>query len=165
MLDAAAGRGIVTDAVIAKSERERAALWAVRDDVVRFSELKPMFLFDVSAPLGAMEGYVEAVRAGLLRAWPEARYFAFGHLADGNLHFAISAGRADGGDKAAVERIVYGPLAAIGGSVSAEHGIGLEKKAWLGISRTPAEIALMRSLKSALDPRGILNPGRVVDPA
>ena len=61
-----------------------------------------------------------------------------------------------------MEKIVYEPLQAMGGAVSAEHGIGLEKKGWLGISRSPEEIALMRALKQALDPKGILNPGRVV---
>jgi len=122
-----------------------------------------MFMFDVSAPLTAMDAYVRGVRQAITRAWPDARFFAFGHLADGNLHFAISAGQPGGEDKARVENLVYGPLAAIGGSVSAEHGIGLEKKRYLGICRSEAEIELMRSLKRALDPKGILNPGRVID--
>ena len=70
---------------------------------------------------------------------------------------------ATGQTRRAVEEIVYAPLAAIGGAISAEHGIGLEKKPWLSVSRTPEEIALMRVLKSALDPQGILNPGKVID--
>ena len=155
--------GLVAEAVIAKSDRERDALWALRDDVIRFTELRPIFLFDVSAPLTAMEAYVRRVRQTITSTWPDARFVAFGHLADGNLHFAISAGRPGGEDKAEVESLVYGPLAAIGGSVSAEHGIGLEKKRYLGLCRSDAEIQLMRLLKRTLDPKGILNPGRVID--
>jgi FAD/FMN-containing dehydrogenase len=84
-------------------------------------------------------------------------------MGDGNLHFLISVG--DGSDSArrAVNECVYEPLADIGGSVSAEHGIGLEKKRYLGLSRSEAEIGLMRTLKKALDPKGILNPGKIFD--
>jgi FAD/FMN-containing dehydrogenase len=81
-------------------------------------------------------------------------------MADGNLHIVVAAGD-DPATRARVEDIVYRPLAAIGGSVSAEHGIGLEKRAYLPLSRTAAEISTMRLLKQALDPRGILNPGKV----
>ena len=122
-----------------------------------------MFVFDVSAPLNALEDYVTEVRTAVQRDWPGSSFFTFGHLADGNLHFAISAGRSGGEDKVAVERRVYEPLTAIGGSISAEHGIGLEKKPYLRLCRTDAEISLMRTLKRTLDPGGILNPGRVVD--
>ena len=90
----------------------------------------------------------------------ENRCFVFGHMADGNLHIVVAAGD-DAATRAQVEDIVYRPLAAIGGSVSAEHGIGLEKRAYLPLSRTPAEISTMRLLKRALDPKGILNPGKV----
>jgi FAD/FMN-containing dehydrogenase len=90
----------------------------------------------------------------------ENRCFVFGHMADGNLHIVVAAGD-DAAMRAQVEDIVYRPLAAIGGSVSAEHGIGLEKRAYLPLSRTPAEISTMRLLKRALDPKGILNPGKV----
>jgi FAD/FMN-containing dehydrogenase len=81
-------------------------------------------------------------------------------LADGNLHIAVRAGEAHQATFEAVERCVYEPLRVISGSISAEHGIGLERKAYLGISRSAAEIATMRALKAALDPRGILNPGK-----
>ena len=162
-LASAQARGVAADAVIAKSERERAALWAIRDDVMRLTELRPLFMFDVSVPRAVMESYVTTVRDGVAQNWPDARMFTFGHLADGNLHFAISAGRPAGQDREAVERVVYESLTGIGGSISAEHGIGLEKKGYLGLSRTGAELELMRTLKKTLDPHGILNPGRVVD--
>lgn len=105
---------------------------------------------------------METVRRELRAAWPEVRAWVFGHMGDGNLHVVVSPDALPQDARARVEEIVYAPLAAIGGAISAEHGIGLEKKAWLPVSRSAAEIALMRTLKRVLDPRGILNPGRVV---
>ena len=95
---------------------------------------------------------------------PGAQLIVFGHVADGNLHLVVAAGE-DRHEATfeAVERCVYEPLRSIAGSISAEHGIGLERKAYLEISRSTAEIATMRALKTALDPRGILNPGKVFD--
>jgi len=154
---------LVVDAVIAKSHAEHEALWAIRDDVVQLLKLEPMFLFDVSLPMGETEAYVARVREGLTEAWPAHRLFVFGHLGDGNIHLGISAGDPDGSARAAVEEIVYAPLGRIGGSVSAEHGIGLEKKPYLAWCRSDAEIEVMRALKNTLDPSGILNPGKVFD--
>ena len=91
----------------------------------------------------------------------ELRWVTFGHLGDGNLHLAIALGSDDPAVKHAVEKIVYGELSGIGGSISAEHGIGLDKRAWLECSRSPQEIALMKALKRALDPNNILNPGKI----
>lgn len=163
VLGDALSRGLLIDAVVAKSQAEQGALWAIRDDVVQLLELEPMFLFDVSLPMSATESYVDGVRARLTEAWPEHRLLVFGHLGDGNIHLGISAGPADGGARGAVEKIVYAPLADVGGSVSAEHGIGLEKKPYLSWCRSDAEIAVMRALKDALDPQRILNPGKVFD--
>ena len=157
--------GLVTDAVIAQSEAQRLELWAMRDDVEQINRFPPIFIYDVSLPIPKMEAYVEDVNRGLAETFGTYRNFAFGHLGDGNLHFGISAGRDHAAAKQGVDRAVYAPLAGIGGSVSAEHGVGLDKKAWLSISRTPDEVALMRTLKQALDPRGILNPGKIFDGA
>jgi FAD/FMN-containing dehydrogenase len=125
----------------------------------------PFFTFDVSLPISGMEAYVAAVRSALLERWPEGHCSVFGHIADGNLHilFAPRTEPLPDDARGVVEEIVYRPLAAIRGAVSAEHGIGLEKKAYLGITRTGEEIALMRLLKRTLDPHGVLNPGKVVD--
>jgi FAD/FMN-containing dehydrogenase len=154
---------LLTDAVIAKSQAERDGLWVIRDDVVQLLELKPIFLFDVSLPIRDIEAYVQVVRQRLTEVWPDQRLFVFGHLGDGNIHLAISAGPEAGQARADVERIVYEPLGALGGSVSAEHGIGLEKKAYLSWCRTDAEIELMKMMKKTLDPKGILNPGKIFD--
>jgi len=161
-LEQAAEEGLVADAAVAKSEAERAAIWALRDDVLQTVRWGMPFAFDVSLPIAAMPAYVASVQLALRTKWPQVRVFVFGHMGDGNLHIVVSPDGLPEDARAAVERIVYAPLGEVGGSISAEHGIGLEKKPWLPISRSPAEIALMRTLKHALDPKNILNPGRVV---
>jgi FAD/FMN-containing dehydrogenase len=153
--------GLVADAVVASSEAQRASLWALRDDVEQFFRLGMPVVFDVSLPVTEMEGYVAEILARLEHEWPAYRRFVFGHLGDGNLH-VIAAGPPSREARHGIERCVYEPLAARSGSVSAEHGIGLEKQPWLPLSRSDAELALMRRLKDALDPKGILNPGRVL---
>jgi len=155
--------GLVVDAVIAASERERAALWAMRDDVLQLTRDGRPFTYDVSLPLDQIEAYLGQVKAALTGCWPRHLSRAFGHLGDGNLHLAITVPDATDTDHEQADAIVYAPLAAIGGSISAEHGIGLDKKAWLGVSRNDAERSLMRALKRTLDPDGILNPGKVLD--
>ena len=152
--------GVVSDVVIASSETERRAIWAIREDVWEVQNIAPLLTFDVSLPIENMKAYVWEVGEGVRALAGENRCFVFGHMADGNLHIVVAAGD-DTETRAKVEGIVYRPLAAIGGSVSAEHGIGLEKRAYLPLSRSAAEIATMRLLKQALDPRGILNPGKV----
>jgi FAD/FMN-containing dehydrogenase len=157
--------GLIVDAVIAKSAAQRRAMWAPREDVFQMDRLGPTHSFDVSLPIADMPRYLETMRRKLVQQVPGAKTFVFGHVADGNLHITVCAG--DAATHAAtfdfVERAVYEPLRDFGGSISAEHGIGLERKAYLEISRTRAEIAVMRALKVALDPRGILNPGKIID--
>jgi len=167
-------QGLIADAVLAQSEAQRQNLWAMRDDVEQCFRYEPNFIFDVSLRVSAMEDYVSAVNEGLAAEFPDVvtKNFTFGHMGDGNLHFFISPNVEEDAANTAdhnrtvreqVERCVYEPLRAIGGSVSAEHGVGLEKKPWLSISRNPAEIALMRTLKNALDPKGLLNSGKIFD--
>jgi len=163
-------QGLIADAVLAQSEAQRQNLWAMRDDVEQCFRFEPNFIFDVSLRVSAMEAYVASVNDGLAQAFPDVTTtnFTFGHMGDGNLHFFISpnvdmAGQKERDVREKVERCVYEPLSAVGGSVSAEHGVGLEKKPWLSISRNPTEIALMRTLKNALDPKGLLNSGKIFD--
>lgn len=148
------------DAIIARSERERQSIWSIREDlehVVR--DFQPFYAFDVSLAVGYMEPYMREVTARLRARWPQGAIAFLGHVGDGNLHIAIGAGGP--GDRHAVESCVYEPLRAIGGSVSAEHGIGLEKAPWFPISRSEVERTVMQSIKRALDPNGILNPGKI----
>ncbi|MCE2436629.1 MAG: FAD-binding oxidoreductase [Pseudomonadales bacterium] len=163
-LQEAAEEELVADAVLAQNESQRTSMWAVRDDVDQIYQYDPMYTFDVSLRIGAMKDYVDSVEQELLAEFGADRYrkFTFGHMGDGNLHFAIHAG-SDDAVHPLIERCVYEPLRAIGGSVSAEHGIGLEKKPYLSISRSDVEIEVMRRLKSALDPNGILNNGKIFD--
>jgi FAD/FMN-containing dehydrogenase len=155
--------GAIVDAVIAKSDSERRAMWAPREDVFQTRRYGPTHNFDISVPIPEMPAYLQRIRTALAKAVPDIRVWVFGHIADGNLHVAVSAGDRHEQTFEEVERCVYEPLRAFSGAISAEHGIGLERKSHLGISRSPAEIAVMRALKKALDPRGILNPGKVFD--
>jgi FAD/FMN-containing dehydrogenase len=152
--------GVLTDVTLASSENERRAIWNIREDVWQPKHIAPLLTFDVSLPIENMKTYVEQVNTAVRDFAGDNRSFVFGHMADGNLHLVIAAGD-DAATRARVEDMVYRPLQAIGGSVSAEHGIGLEKRAYLPLSRSAAEISTMRLIKNALDPKGILNPGKV----
>ncbi len=157
--------GEISDAVIAKSQAERDAMWALRDDVGQVVHTYPMFTFDVSLKLADMESYIAEVKKGLAAKWPESSLMVFGHLGDGTLH--VIPGRfpdASPETRRGVEAIVYGALRDRQGSVSAEHGIGLEKRPYLDWSRSAEEVALMHLLKRTLDPKNILNPGKVLEP-
>ena len=156
---------LIVDAVLAQSEAQRQQLWSLRDSVEHCSRYGPVFSFDVSMRLSQMHDYIDEVNKLLNETYSDFHNFTFGHMGDGNLHLAVSVGERDSQARQQVERCVYEPLGAIRGSVSAEHGVGLEKKPYLHLSRSAEEVALMRKLKSALDPRGILNPGKIFDPA
>jgi FAD/FMN-containing dehydrogenase len=110
-----------------------------------------------------MDDYVEAVRARLENRWRQARMVVFGHIGDGNIHLGIGVGSMEPETVHAVENSVYEELAARGGVISAEHGIGLDKRDYLRHSRSAEEIALMSTIKLALDPKNILNPGKILD--
>lgn len=154
--------GLVTDCVIAKSREERETLWAIRDDVDQLLRYRPMFNFDISLPIRDMESYIAEVKRRLWDSWPNQHCFIFGHLGDGNLHLVVSVGSGEAQARCRVEEIIYGGLRHRSGSIAAEHGIGLEKRAYLSWCRSEQEIQLMRALKQAIDPTGILNPGKIL---
>ncbi|MGD9600638.1 MAG: FAD-binding oxidoreductase [Gammaproteobacteria bacterium] len=158
-------QGLVVDAAVAKSEQERRAMWRIRDSVDQFFRYGPAFLYDVSLAIRDMNAYVEEVKRRLREAYPAHHCFTLGHIGDGNIHFAIAVGDGGAEHHRRVNACVYEPLQKIGGSISAEHGIGTEKLDYLALSRGAPEIALMRQLKQMLDPHGILNPGKVFGPA
>ncbi len=154
---------LIVDAVIPKSESEARSIWEIRENFEDVLEPGPVYLYDVSLPIREMEAYVARVKQNVRARWEDGRVLTIGHVADGNLHFFVLP-HEQGDYHHASDECVYDPLADIGGSVSAEHGIGTDKIAWLSHSRTDAEIELMRSLKRSLDPQNILNPGRVLTP-
>jgi len=154
--------GLIEDAAIPKSEAEARQIWDIREDFDAVLEPQPVYLYDVSLPIRDMQDYVGKVKRNVGARWQNGRCYTLGHVADGNLHFFVVP-HEPGDFHRASDECVYEPLAAVGGSVSAEHGIGTDKIRWLPNSRTAAEIELMRTLKNSLDPMNILNPGRVLD--
>ena len=108
-----------------------------------------------------MEEYVANVNDNLNQYWKSFNFIVWGHLADGNLHLVVGVGDLKEETIKKIETSVYDPLELIGGSVSAEHGIGIEKKPYLHLSRTKQEINYMKAMKKAFDPKGILNPGLI----
>ena len=149
--------------MIAQSRQQSADLWAIRDDIETFVQaLNPLIAFDISLGITHMEDYVAEVRRNLLQRWPQCRMVTFGHLGDGNIHLALTVGTAAEDVKHAVDEVVYGTLKSYHGVISAEHGIGLGKRDFLSLSRSAEEIGLMKVLKTALDPKNILNPGKIL---
>jgi len=153
---------IIVDAVITKSESEREEVWNIRENFELLLAGKAIYLYDVSLPIKNMSAYVGDLKRSLKDRWPEYTCYVFGHIADGNLHLFIRPAD-EGASHEDVNRIVYGALKPYQGSVSAEHGIGVEKKPWLAHSRAEQELHLMKTLKKTMDPKNILNPGRVID--
>lgn len=148
----------VTDAVVASGPGGQLRLWQLRDSLNEAIAAQGIpQKFDVTIPFDEMTRFVEEVPAHVEQASPGARVVLFGHLGDGNLHVnVLGAGRP-------VEREVLELVAGMGGSISAEHGIGTAKAPYLGLARSPDEIAVFRALRRALDPGGILNPAVMVE--
>jgi len=156
--------GVLDDAVIARSERDRQAIWAVREDqgpILR--ALMPFSSYDVSIGIGEMPAFIAVARANLLRAYPEAAVLVYGHAGDGNLHVVASIGRLDPDIQRAFDTAVFDAVRDFGGSIAAEHGVGLSRARYLPWTRSESELRLMRTLKDAIDPKDILNRGKVLD--
>lgn len=167
-LEMAAEQELLVDAVLSQSEAQAQSIWNIREDIEGLTmALTPAVGFDVSLPIKHMDAYVSDLQKSVSETWgaetwgTEAQTIVFGHLGDGNLHVVVSVGDGSEATFSTIKQMVYQPLQAIGGSVSAEHGIGLEKKDYLALSRSKEEIALMKKFKHMLDPCGILNPGKI----
>jgi len=156
--------GLIVDAAIAQSDADSHGFWALRDDVERVMHGGLPVIFDISLPIAEMDAYARRLQDELVETiGADHRLFIFGHLGDGNLHVVVQVPPAIYmSDRGKIEAVVYGGLTSFRGAVSAEHGIGLEKKPWLAISRSEPELAVMRALKTALDPRNLLNPGKIL---
>ena len=157
--------GEVSDMALAQSIAQARAMWTLRESItLALAEDGTCLKHDVSLPVSAMPAFVEGMDAELGRRFPGLRVFAFGHLGDGNLHYNIArpAGGTDAGLHAlqpGVSALVHDAVAALGGSISAEQGIGRLRTDDLARYAQPAALRLMRAIKQAVDPRGLLNPG------
>jgi FAD/FMN-containing dehydrogenase len=161
LIESALGDDVVADAAIAQSLREGRDIWAIRDSVIEFRRtFHPQAAFDVSVPIGRMQAFIDDCKRHLAARQLDVRTLWFGHIADSNIHVCVRLDP-DGPSRDEINDIVYGLVRTYSGSVSAEHGIGTLKKRYLGFSRTPAEIDVMRRIKAALDPDCILNPGKI----
>jgi len=161
LLAEALGGGLLVDATVARSAADAAALWRIREGEP-IDRLPDVANFDVSLAVGEIGRCGDDCEAAIRGRWPEAVVFAYGHIGDGNLHLSVSLGPGTAHLHHALDEVVYSVVREMGGSISAEHGIGTLKREFLGWSRSPAELAVMAALKQALDPRGILNPGKVL---
>ncbi len=167
-LSRAADDGLVADAVFAASEAQRAALWKLRESLSEAQKKEGASIkHDISLPVARIPEFLEKATAAVTAKIPGARPCPFGHLGDGNIHFNISAPR--GADAAAflaqweaMAHIVHDMVHAMGGSYSAEHGIGVLKRADMARYKSRPELDLMRALKRTLDPKNILNPGKLL---
>jgi FAD/FMN-containing dehydrogenase len=171
LLEEALADGLIGDATLAANEAQAAAFWKLRESLSEAERRDGMAAkHDVSVAVSRMPAFLAEGRAAVEARFPGTRVIAFGHLGDGNVHFNVRA-PADGDDKAwfardgaEVSRFVHGLVTAEGGSLSAEHGIGQAKRADFGLFGSSARLAALRAIKAALDPYGIMNPGKLVPP-
>ncbi|MEX0883171.1 MAG: FAD-binding oxidoreductase [Cyclobacteriaceae bacterium] len=163
LLEEALEKELIADAVIAQKAADQERFWQIREQVDRLVDLcQHDQHFDISLPISKIDEYVKGVIEELNKVGEVEQYFVFGHMADGNIHLIIGKSNASQELTNRVNDIVYAFLPAYGGSISAEHGIGVHKKPYLHYSRSQEEIDLMQSLKKMMDPLGILNPGKIL---
>ncbi len=159
---------LVTDAVLAANETQRKELWALRENVSESQKLDGVSIkHDVSVPVSRVPEFIERADAALRARFPGIRIVAFGHMGDGNVHYNCGMATPDEasrfyGESPEVNHIVYEVVSALGGSISAEHGLGVLKVEEIKRYKSALELDLMRTIKRALDPDGIMNPGKVL---
>jgi FAD/FMN-containing dehydrogenase len=174
-LESALDAGLIHDAALAASAQQSKAMWRIRESITEAQKPEGGSIkHDVSVPVSSVADFITEASSAVARAIPGIRPVAFGHVGDGNIHFNLSQPAnesKDGPERTAflarweeINRIVHDIVARMGGSISAEHGIGRRKVGELAHYKSPLEIELMRTLKRTLDPQNILNPGKVVLP-
>ncbi len=164
----AAGAGLVLDAVMADSEARRQALWALRENMSEAQKLEGASIkHDVSVPVSKVPVFLAQATEAVIRAMPGVRPMPFGHMGDGNIHFNLSCPY-DVNPQSfldqwqAMNDVVHGVVASLGGSISAEHGIGVLKREELTHYKSEVALDAMRAIKASLDPLGIMNPGKLI---
>ncbi len=164
-LEALMDQGLLADAAVAQSLADTQAFWGLRDACAEFfPTLGPHISYDVGLAVRDMHAFATGCKAALASTIPGCESVYYGHIGDGNLHLVswVPGLAVEQQPKEAMDEVIYGLVREYKGSISAEHGIGTTKKPYLGHARTAEEIALMRTLKAALDPMGLLNPGKVI---
>lgn len=165
VLGAALEEGLIEDATLAASGAQAAALWALRENLPDAERRDgPAVHHDISVPVARLPDFCLAATAAVEKAIAGSKVLAFGHLGDGNLHFNVKApasGAWSPAEAAAITRLVHDLVSEADGSISAEHGIGTLKRDDLARLSPPAHLAAMRAIKAALDPKGIMNPGKI----
>ncbi|MFT3792481.1 MAG: FAD-binding oxidoreductase [Rudaea sp.] len=161
-------QGLVNDGVLSQSEAQAAALWRLREGITESLASHRPYKNDISVRISAVPAFLDEMQALLAREYPQFDMVWFGHIGDGNLHINVlkPAELGDAEFVAQCERVtklLSGVLARHGGSISAEHGIGLVKKPYLSGTRSAAEIDLMRGVRRVFDPQGLMNPGKLFD--
>ncbi|MDF1587107.1 FAD-binding oxidoreductase [Marinimicrococcus flavescens] len=155
--------GVIEDAAVAQSQGDIKAFWALRDAVAEWDQILGGHVgYDIGLPTQLMDEYALACEQAMEARFPGATTVCFGHVGDGNLHVVAHAPGHEVQPYDEISKIVYGLVRERGGTVSAEHGIGTLKKPYFAYARTPEEIALMVTLKRAIDPKNILNPGKIL---
>ncbi|WP_210529349.1 FAD-binding oxidoreductase [Rubellimicrobium arenae] len=155
--------GQVLDAVVARSEAQRREMWARRESAAEITFTQPFWVdTDIAVPLDRLEDFLGTIRRRLAEVDPEATDFVVSHLGDGNIHYTAYPTRGDKDHLATIRALVDDTAVSLGGSFSAEHGIGLSKLPAMRTHKDPVALEVMRSLKAALDPQGLLNPGKTV---
>jgi FAD/FMN-containing dehydrogenase len=192
ILSEALEKGIADDAVVARSFAQSRSFWDIREHItLAASEDGPHIKHDISLPISAIPGFVQETDAFLHAQWPGVRLINFGHLGDGNLHYNVAPPLALAGSfspanaqateaysdrtkrhsaykrflaehEEAIRKAVHDRVVALGGSISAEHGLGLLRREEAAFYKSPVEMNLMRAIKQALDPKGLMNPGKVL---
>lgn len=158
--------GLVIDAAIARSESQAEALWQLRENISEAQRIEGFSIkHDISLPLAAMDQFLADARRELEARFDDLRLVVFGHLGDGNLHYNLSARDRRANElviarTAEANRIVHDRVAACGGSISAEHGLGQLKRDEILRYRAPVEDEMMRAIKRTFDPDGLMNPGK-----
>jgi FAD/FMN-containing dehydrogenase len=154
-----AERGALRDAALAQSVAQSRALWRIRETIpeAQFTNVK----HDISVPVSRIPDFIDKATTALNRAFPAVEIYCFGHAGDGNLHYNVGS-EALMPRREEVSRIVYDTLDAYGGSISAEHGLGQLKREEIRRHKDPLELELMRALKRTLDPKGLMNPGKLI---
>ena len=164
-LEPAFDAGTALDAVIASSESQSQALWAIREHIPEAEKLQGKSVkHDISVPISRIAEFIARGDAALNHAFPEAQVICFGHIGDGNLHYNLSFPGAvpTAVQSAGANAIVYALLDELHGSISAEHGLGQMKREEITRHKSAVELDMMRAIKKALDPQGIMNPGKVL---